>query len=80
MMIATSATDGIDPTLLVPVVCVFVGLVLGTLLGLAIRRREVERLERRIGWLTDCLDKIVGFKGDDAPDGRRVCVTVKVPE
>ena len=79
MMIATSATDGIDPTLLVPVVCVLVGLVLGTLLGLAIRRREVERLERRIGWLESCL-RDLGIVASPDPDGRRVCVTVEVPE
>lgn len=80
MMIATSATDGIDPTLLVPVVCVFVGLVLGTLLGLAIRRREVERLERRIAWLEESLNKLCGIKFGTTPDGRRVCVAVEVPD
>lgn len=79
MMIATSATDGIDPTLLVPVVCVFVGLVLGTLLGLAIRRREVERLGRRIAWLESCLQDL-GIVASSDSDGRRVCVTVEAPD
>lgn len=77
---AAIATDGIDPAVLVPLTCLLVGLVLGGLLGVAVRAREVARLERRIAWLADCLDKACGVTPDSLTDGPRVCITVEVPD
>ena len=82
MAVATAAVaiDGIDPALLAPVVCLLVGLVLGTLLGLALSAREVARLKRRIGWIAKHLDKECSITIDGATDGPWVRITVEVPE
>lgn len=57
MMLATSATpDGIDPTLLVPVVCLLVGLALGYLLRWAMERRTIRRLQLRLNLFASLLD------------------------
>ena len=83
MAVATAAVaiDGLDPVLIVPVVCVFVGLTLGTFLGFWLRGREagmqeadllreVDRYRRRDQWLVAQLDAAK----------RRTCIPVEVPE
>ena len=57
MMLATSATpDGIDPAVLVPVVCLLVGLALGYLLRWAMERRAIRRLQLRLNLFASLLD------------------------
>jgi len=82
MAVATAAVaiDGLDPVLLVPMVCVIVGLVLGLTLGLTMHRREMERKDRRILWLTNHLDRVCGFIDADTDTKPRTCTAVKVPE
>lgn len=56
-MLATSATpDGIDPAVLVPVVCLLVGLALGYLLRWAVERRTIRRLRVRVALFARLLD------------------------
>jgi len=96
MAVATAAVaiDGLDPVLLVPMVCIIVGLVLGILLGLGLREREVERYRRRAEWLASALDaahdahgvfirQVMGWLDEDdakAKSKRRTCTSVEVPE
>jgi len=77
---AAVAMDGIDPALLIPAACLLVGLALGLTLGLTMHRREMERKDRRILWLTNHLDRVCGFIGPDADTNPRACTPVEVPE
>jgi hypothetical protein len=54
MMLATP--DGIDPAVLVPVVCLLVGLALGYLLRWAVERRTIRRLQHRLNLFASLLD------------------------
>lgn len=83
-MIAVSTAavtmDGIDPAILIPAACLLVGLVLGLTLGLNVHRREMERKDRRILWLTNHLDRVCGFIDADTDTKPRACTPVEVPE
>lgn len=77
---AAVSMDGLDPVLLIPTVCLLAGLVLGLMLGLTVHRREMERKDRRILWLTNHLDRVCGFLDADTDTKPRACIPVEVPE